>query len=84
MNFLQEMVDCGISSLVGCFKPFCLLVSTLILSLIGIVLLPYRVAMLVDDAQSQLNLVATILELPFPKWVVGVTAIALLFYFSKK
>jgi len=84
MNLLQEMVDCGISSLVRCFKPFYLLASAFIMSLIGIVLLPYRVAMLVDDAQSQLNLVAAVLELPFPKVVVGVAAITLLFYLSKK
>lgn len=84
MNLLQEMVDCGISSLVRCFKPFYLLISAFIMSLAGIVLLPCRVAMLVDDVQSQLNLVAAVLEFPLPKMVIGVAAIVLLFYFSEK
>jgi hypothetical protein len=84
MNFLQEVVDCGVSSLVRYLKPFYLLVFTLITSMVGAVLLPYRAAMLVDDAQIRLTIVANILELPFPKEVVGVAAIVLLFYFNHK
>ncbi len=84
MNLLQEVFDCAISSLVRCFKPFYLLVIGFITAMVGSVLLPYRVAMLVDDAQTQLNLISNVLELPFPKVVVGVAAIALLFYVIKK
>ncbi|WP_214084098.1 hypothetical protein [Methanoculleus sp.] len=84
MNILQEMVDGLFSSLLRDLRPFYLLFVTFISSMIGAILLPYRVAALIDDAQTKLNIVANVLELPFPKIVVGIIAIILLIYFIRE
>ena len=81
MDVLQEMVNDVVSSFERYCLPFIVLIFTFISSTIAAIILPYRVAILVDDAQSQLNIIANILDFPFPKMVVGLIVIVLLCYF---
>lgn len=80
MNFLQDMVEGCFSSLAKCFEPL----YKLIISIILVIFLPYRVSMIVGDAQTQLNIIAHVLALPLPIPIVCGAVIVLIIYFAKK
>ena len=62
-------------------KPFYLLIIGLFTATI---LYPLRVMMIVDDAQTHLNLAAWVLQLPIPELMGGIIAIGILWHFILK
>lgn len=84
MNFLQGIFNGCILSLENTIKPFYLLIFGFIIAIIGVIILPYRVSMLVGDAQTELNIIADILALPLSEPVVCVIALVALFLFTRR